>query len=166
MPMPMHCTIPKRCRSKANKILRHCEHMFVPLRPDTTTHVIANTMPCLAIHTTSKYYTSCLHCCPPNTPYHAFTTAGFHSSPSPRRVCQSLSSLSAELRVGGRVLRVREKSSTSDLSPASTYLRRHHPICTAVDVSLPSGSICRPLTNTTRTLLAPIPHLSTQPATH
>lgn len=72
-------------------------------------------------------------------PYHPSSPSGCpHSTTS--SPCQSLSSLSGELLVGGRELRDSEKSRISDLEPASMNLRKHHPICTAVEVSLPSGS--------------------------
>lgn len=165
MHMHLHCTIPKRRRSEASKILRHCVNTcssHCVRTPRTSWPIQSPAWP--EVHTTTAT-TSCLHRPHSDPSYHTSTTsrpmpARSHSGSSPVRVCQSLSSLSAELRVGGRVLRVSEKSSTSDLSPASTYLRRHHPICTAVDVSLPSGSICRPLTKTTRTPLATVPYAS------
>jgi hypothetical protein len=81
------------------------------------------------------------------TPYHPSSTAGCPQSTA-SSTCQSLSSLSGELLVGGRELLDKEKSKMSDLEPASMNLRKHHPICTAVEVSLPRGSIWRPLTKT------------------
>lgn len=61
--------------------------------------------------------------------------------------CQSESSLDALSLVGGLDDLDSEKSKISLLCPASTNLRKHHPICTAVNFSLPSGSTCLALTN-------------------
>jgi hypothetical protein len=76
----------------------------------------------------------------------------YQTYPSPPHhldVCQSESSESGDILVGGSLERDRAKSSTSDLAPASTNLRKHQLIWTAVDFSFPRGSTCLALTTKT-----------------
>jgi hypothetical protein len=78
--------------------------------------------------------------------HHTITFQTCPSSPHHLDICQSESSESGDILVGGSIERDKAKSSTSDLAPASTNLRKHQLIWTAVDFSLPRGSICLALT--------------------